>query len=88
MEQQTKRGGKRAGAGRKAIAPELKTKLRSVYLTESQWDHCFRLFNAQGVDASEYIRRLVEADMKKHGKLSELEVEPSPLRFVEPGPQL
>lgn len=82
------RGGKREGSGRPVLPDDQKTKRRSVYLTESQWDHCFRLFNAQSIEASEYIRLLVDQDMKKHGKGGFPEVEPSELRYVEPGPQI
>lgn len=79
-------GGKRDGAGAPPLPSEQKTKRRSINLTDDQWDHCFRLFNAQGLTASEYVRQLVEQDMAKHGKGTSLTVAPSPLRFVEPGP--
>ena len=68
MDTENKHGGSRSGAGRKPGLAANKTKLRPIYLTEYQWEHCFREVNSGGVGASEYVRRLVEADMKAHGK--------------------
>lgn len=66
MATENKRGGAGRGQGRKPGNPEERTKLRPVYLTDRQWDHCFREVNSSTeTGASEYIRRLVEADMKK-----------------------
>lgn len=68
MEQKKAHGGSGRGQGRKAGRAEDRTKLRGVYLTDYQWDHCGREINSGGAGASEYVRRLIEADMRLHGK--------------------
>lgn len=67
MEQKQTHGGAGRGQGRKPGRASDRKKLRPVYLTDYQWDHCFRQANS-GVPASEYVRRLIEADLLKHGK--------------------
>jgi len=67
MEQKQTHGGAGRGQGRKPGRAAERTKLRPVYLTDYQWDHCAREVNS-GVGASEYVRRLVEADMRRCGK--------------------
>lgn len=59
MGETTKHGGKREGAGRKASGKVGK----AYYLTLSQ-ETTDRL-NAQGKDKSEYIDRLILADIKR-----------------------
>lgn len=68
MEDKQAHGGAGRGQGRKAGRAADRTKLRPVYLTDYQWDHCAREVNSGGAGASEYVRRLVEADMKLRGK--------------------
>jgi hypothetical protein len=64
MEAKKSWGGSGRGQGRKPGNPEDRMKQRAIHLTDKQWDHCSRHWSL-GVGASEYVRRLVEADMKK-----------------------
>jgi hypothetical protein len=59
MDNKTTHGGKRAGAGRKASGKVGK----SYYLTLSQ--EATERLSAQGRDKSEYIDRLILADIKR-----------------------
>lgn len=68
MEQKQTHGGAGRGQGRKPGRVADRTRLRPVYLTDYQWDHCGREINSGGAGASEYVRRLIEADILKHGK--------------------
>jgi len=68
MEQKQTHGGAGRGQGRKPGRASDRKKLRPVYLTDYQWDHCGREINSGGAGASEYVRRLIEADILKHGK--------------------
>lgn len=61
MKSSNTRGGKREGAGRKASGKVGK----SYYLTLSQ--EANERLNAQGRDKSEYIDRLILADIKERG---------------------
>lgn len=57
-------GGAGRGQGRKPKAEEQRLRQRAIYLSESEWEHrgrhwCF------GVGASEYVRRVVQQDMRR-----------------------
>ena len=63
-DQKLKRGGRREGAGRKPGDDKDRLHCRSIYLTDDEWDKCYYEWS-MGVSPSEYVRRLVQRDIRQ-----------------------
>jgi hypothetical protein len=64
MNSERKRGGSRPGAGRKPIESQDRLHPHSIYVTEAEWNHCNWQWTWE-VSASEYIRRLIQKDIRE-----------------------
>src|SRR5438067_912623 len=57
-------GGAGRGQGRKPKVEEQRLRQRAIYLSENESEHCGRNW-CFGIGASEYVRRLVQQDMRR-----------------------